>query len=94
MRPVVDRRRHADAPGGYPTGMGDREHTKQPVEELRAVDTDAVPDEEGVSDASAAETVDESPEGQVNRPDQEDFDPAEREQYQQPIAEADRPEDR
>lgn len=74
--------------------MGDREHTKQPVEELRAIDTDAVPDEEGVSDASAAQTVNESPEEQLNRPDQEDFDPAEREQYQQSIAEADRPEDR
>ncbi len=74
--------------------MGDREHTKQPVEELRAVDADAVPDEEGVSDASAAEAVHESPEEQLNRPDQEDFDPAEREQYQQPIADADRPEDR
>ncbi|MDI6911623.1 hypothetical protein [Nocardioides sp.] len=74
--------------------MGDRERTKQPVEELRAVDTDAVPDEEGISDASAAETLDESPEEHVNRPDQEDFDPAEREQYQHPIAEADRPEDR
>jgi hypothetical protein len=74
--------------------MGDREHTKQPVEELRAVDTDAVPDEEGVSDASAAETVHEEPDEQLNRPEQEDFDPAEREQYQQTIAEADRPEDR
>ncbi|MBI2244822.1 MAG: hypothetical protein HYU55_13115 [Nocardioides sp.] len=74
--------------------MGDREHTKQPVEELRAVDTDAVPDEEGVSNASAAETLDESAEEQVNRPDQEDFDPAEREQYQRPIAEDDHPEDR
>jgi len=80
--------------GGYPIGMGDREHTKQPVEELRAVDTDAVPDEEGVSDASAAETLHEEPEDQLNRPEQEDFDPAEREQYQQTIAEADRPEDR
>ncbi len=55
---------------------------------------DAVPAEEGVSDASAAEALHESPQEQVNRPQQEDFDPAEREQYQQPIAEADRPEDR
>lgn len=58
--------------------MGEREHTHQPVEEQQPV-----PDE-----------VDREPEEQLSRPEQEDFDPREREQYQQPIADADRPEDR
>jgi hypothetical protein len=58
--------------------MGDREHTKQPVEEERPV-----PDE-----------ADREPEEQLSRPEQDDFDPAERDQYQRPIAEQDRPEDR
>lgn len=79
---------------GYPTGMGDREHTKQPVEEVRPVEADAVPDEEGMSDARAADDLQEAPNEHLNRPEQDDFDPAEREQYQQTIAEADRPEDR
>lgn len=64
--------------------MADREHTKQPREEIRPVDTDAVPDEEGVSNASAADKLDDSPGGQLNRPDQPDFDPDERRQYDDP----------
>lgn len=79
---------------GYLRVMADREHTQQPVEELRAVDTGAVPDEEGVSDASAAETLHESPDEQLNRPDQPDFDPEEREQYQHPVEEPELREDR
>lgn len=64
------------------------------MEEQRAVDTGAVPDEEGVSDASAAETLDVAAEEHVNRPDQPDFDPGEREQYQHPVAEPELREDR
>ena len=85
--------------------MADREHTEQPREEERPVDVAAVPDEEGVSQALTADELDESPEGQPNRTDQPDFDPAERQQYDdppvesagpydRPIAEADHPEDR
>ena len=74
--------------------MADREHTKQPREEVRPVDTSAVPDEEGVSDASASETLDREPEEQLNRPEQPDFDPQEREQYQQPAEEPQLREDR
>lgn len=78
---------HGGPRAGYRLGMADREHTKQPVEELRAVDAGAVPDEEGVSDASAAETLDVAAEEHVNRPDQPDFDPDERAQYDHPRVE-------
>ena len=74
--------------------MGDREYTKQPREEDRPVDTGAVPEEEGVTDASAAEMLDREPEDQLNRPEQPDFDPEEREQYQHPVEEPELREDR
>ncbi|MBB3044159.1 hypothetical protein [Nocardioides soli] len=79
--------------------MGEREHTKQPVEEHRPVDAPGVPDEEDLSRADVAERVDLDPDEQPNRPEQADFDEAERRQYDEPpvdrpIAESDRPEDR
>ena len=69
--------------------MGDDEsdlsYTKQPVQETRPASADDVPDEEGVSSADVdTQDVDMDPEDHVNRPDQEGFDPAEREQYENP----------
>lgn len=58
--------------------MGDREHTHQPVEDERPT-----PDE-----------VDREPDEHLNRPEQDDFDAEEREQYQQPAAEPELREDR
>ena len=60
---------------------------------------DEVPDEEAIEPADVAGNVDTDPEDQVSRPEQADFDPAEREQYQNPpvetsLADADVPEDR
>jgi hypothetical protein len=80
--------------------MGDRERTGQPVEEERQVKAEDVPGEEGVDQADVdVKDVDMDPEDHVNRPDQADFDPAERDQYDNPpretsLADADRPEDR
>ena len=53
---------------GYPPGMGDQKRTEQPVEEEQPTPKD----------------VDMDPEDHVNRPDQPDFDPEEREQFEQP----------
>jgi hypothetical protein len=68
--------------------MGDDEdlsYTKQPVQELRPATADDVPEEEGLSTADVdTKDVDMDPEDHVNRPDQPDFDPAEREQYENP----------
>lgn len=79
--------------------MGEREHTKQPVEERRPVEAPDVPDEEGLSGPDVAERIDLDPDAQPNRPEQADFDESERRQYDEPpvdrsIAEADHPEDR
>jgi hypothetical protein len=63
----------------------DLSYTKQPVQEIRPATADDVPEEEGVSSADVdTKDVDMDPEDHVNRPDQADFDPAEREQYQNP----------
>ena len=61
--------------------MGDKgepQRTPQPVEEEEPTPAD----------------VDMEPEDHVNRPDQPDFDPEEREQYETPIAGEVTPEDR
>jgi hypothetical protein len=75
----------ADAVPGYPPGMG--KHTKQPVEEQRAVELAGVPEEEGLAETEKPDPVHAEPEEHLNRPEQPDFDPAEREQYQQPTDE-------
>lgn len=92
-------RRHAPRAVGYERRMGDREQIRRPVEERRPIDTPGVPEEEDVSRADAAERVDLDPDAQPNRPEQGDFDEAERRQYdgpplERPIADADHPEDR
>jgi hypothetical protein len=79
--------------------MGEREHTKQPVEDHRPVEVEGVPEEEELPGADVEERVDLDPEEQPNRPEQADFDEAERRQYDDPprqrtIADGDRPEDR
>lgn len=80
--------------------MGDKEHTRQPVEESRPVTADDVPGEEDLSQTDVeAKDVDMDPEDHVNRPEQPDFDPVEKEQYDDPpvetaIADSERPEDR
>ena len=67
--------------------MADREHTKQPVEEVRPVTVDGVPEEEDVDTADAVEELVQEPTEHLNRPDQPDFSPEEREQYEQPPTE-------
>ena len=79
--------------------MGEHEHTAQPVEEQRPIDLEEVPEEADVPAADAAERLDADPDEQLSRPDQPDFDEAERRQYEDPpvesaIADAVRPEDR
>jgi len=69
---------------GYRLRMADREHTKQPREEERPLYLKCVPDEEVVSKPDAADRVDLEPDDQLNRPDQPDFDEAERRQYDDP----------
>ncbi|HEU5035552.1 MAG TPA: hypothetical protein VFT70_01000 [Nocardioides sp.] len=54
-----------------------REHTKQPREELA----------DEIAEAPDQQDVDMEPEDHVNRPDQPDFDPAERRPYVDPDAE-------
>lgn len=72
----------AGLPGGYRSPMTEQEHTRQPVQEERPLDLEGVPDEEDVSTADTAERVDDEPDEQLNRPDQPDFDEAERRQYE------------
>lgn len=79
--------------------MGDQEHTKQPVQEERPLEVEQVPEEEAVSIAQASDRVDAEPDEQLSRPDQPDFDEAERHQYEEPpvdrpLSEPHRPEDR
>ncbi len=61
-------------------------HTRQPMEEERLVDAKGVPAEEDIerTDTRPADDVDIEPGEHVNRPDQPGFDPAEREQYDDP----------
>ncbi|KQW50950.1 hypothetical protein ASC77_25160 [Nocardioides sp. Root1257] len=79
--------------------MGDQEHTKQPVQEERPLDVDSIPEEEELSIADASDRMDAEPDDQLSRPDQPDFDEAERRQYEdppvdRPLSESHRPEDR
>ena len=79
--------------------MTDHEHTTKPVQETRPVTAEDVPDEDLEQTDVHVKDVDTDPEDHVNRPDQPDFDPAERRQYDAPqvetsLADADRREDR
>lgn len=79
--------------------MGDQERTKQPVQEHRPVAVDGVAPEEDIDQADVVERAGTDPQEQLSRPDQPDFDPEERRQYddpaeERPIAEAETPEDR
>jgi hypothetical protein len=74
--------------------MADREHTRQPVEETRPVTTDDVPAEEDLAQSDVeVKDVDMDPEDHVNRPDQPDFDPEERQQFQNPSEDISLPDD-
>ena len=73
--------------------MGAQEHTKQPVQEERPLEADQVPDEEALSIADVADRVEAEPDEQLSRPDQPDFDEAERQQYEDPPMESHGPED-
>ena len=83
---------------GYTSPMGDREHTRQPVEEQRPVEVDGAPTEEDLSGADVADRLDLDPEEQLNRPEQPGASPEERRPYDDPvgppIAEQSHPEDR
>jgi hypothetical protein len=78
--------------------MGDREHTRQPVEERRPVDVEGTPAEEDLSVADAADRVDLDPDEQANRSDQPGVSAEERRQFNDPpersIADSHDPEDR
>jgi hypothetical protein len=79
--------------------MTDHEHTMQPAEEIRPATAADMPGEDLEQADIDVKDVDMDPEDHVNRPDQPDFDPAERRQYEEPQvetspADADRPEDR
>ena len=76
--------------------MGEIRHTHKQVEDRRPTEVKGVPGEEDVDEADAVDRVDLDPGEQLNRPDQPDFDPAEREPFvnERAIADADRPEDR
>jgi hypothetical protein len=73
--------------------MGEREHTRQPVEERRPIEVAGAPSEESLSGADVAERADLDPDEQLNRPDQPGATEEERRQYEHPtgppIAEAD-----
>jgi hypothetical protein len=92
------------APGpGTAKGMADRHHIRHPREEERPLDVEGLPEEEHPGYTSdPAEEVEEEPGEKTNRPDQPDFSEQERRQYDdppvesagpydEPIAEADRP---
>jgi hypothetical protein len=56
---------------GYLSTMAERKRTIRPVEERRPVEADGVPDEEGISQADVADRVDQDPDEQLNRPEQD-----------------------
>ncbi|WP_395656214.1 hypothetical protein [Nocardioides sp.] len=65
--------------------MAEREHTRQPVEETRPAEAAGVPAEEDLEQTDVGvQDVDMDPEDHVNRPDQPDYDPAERRPFDDP----------
>ena len=64
--------------------MDERERNQEAAVEPRPVAAEGVPEQEDVEQADVVQDVDMDPEDHVNRPDQPDFDPAEREQYVNP----------
>ncbi len=80
--------------------MGEeRPHISTSTHQRPPTAAEGVPAEEGMTQSDVEERVDLDPEEQPNRTDQADMSPEERRQYDdpplaQPIAEADRPEDR
>ncbi|MET0525404.1 MAG: hypothetical protein ABWZ91_11415 [Nocardioides sp.] len=67
--------------------MDESERKQEGAVEPQAVTAEGVPDNEDVEDSEVVKDVDMDPEDHVNRPDQPDFDPAEREQYVNPPVE-------
>ena len=79
--------------------MGELKHTHQQMEDGPLESEQTAPGEHlEQTDAKAGDEdrIDLDPDEQVNRPDQPDFDPREREPFvdERAIADADRPEDR
>ena len=66
--------------------MGDIIGHQQPEDE-GPIELEGVPEEEGVSEADAVDRIDQDPAEQPNRPEQADFDPEERRQYDDPPVE-------
>ncbi len=56
-------------------------HIRKGIEEHRPVDAEGVPAEEDISEAEVAEGLERTPDGQLNRPDQPDASPEEKEQF-------------
>lgn len=79
--------------------MGESEQRQKPIGERGHSQAEGVTGEEGLVPADFDERVDQAPDEQLNRPDQEDWSEEERRQYDdpdrlRPIAEAKWPEDR
>lgn len=64
--------------------MTDPEKMKPSLPDRDPEGVDQVPSEEEVTGADVERRIDLDPEEQPNRPDQADFDPEEREQYEDP----------
>ena len=84
---------------GTPLCMDESERNQEAAVEPRPVTAEGVPENEDVDQSDVVKDVDMDPEDHVNRPDQPDFDPAERDQYVNPpfeptLGEEDRAEDR
>ena len=60
---------------------------RQTADRPEPVRAEGVPDEEGMTEADVEERVDEEPDDQLSRPEQPDFDPEERRQYDDPPVE-------
>jgi hypothetical protein len=60
---------------------------RQQADAPETVHPEGVPDTEGMTEADVEERVDEEPGDQLSRPEQPDFDPEERRQYDDPPAE-------
>ncbi|WP_028645547.1 hypothetical protein [Nocardioides sp. URHA0020] len=78
--------------------MGDRQHIRKSVQEHGPLSVEGAPGEEDLSTADVADRLDLDPGEQLNRPDQPDARPDERERFEHPpqrsIADSDHPEDR
>lgn len=67
--------------------MAPGQHVKRSVEQRRPTDVEGAPAEEDLSTTDVAERADLDPDEQLNRPEQPDASPEEREQFEHPAKE-------